>query len=201
MVKLDKKKREQYKKIMLDALHAGKKEEFRNTFLELHPSDQLDIFIKLGRDARKRGYSYLRPEEFADIFGGLNVRNQKLFFLELDEDYSVSMFNQMFTDDVVNFLTEINSERSEKILHHMDKDKAQKVRGLLSYAPETAGAIMTKELISISSADIVSNVLDKLRSDAPNAEIIYYFNVVNETETIINDITLYVLIITLIEVL
>jgi len=195
MVKLDKKKREQYKKIMLDALHAGKKEEFRNTFLELHPSDQLDIFIKLGRDARKRGYSYLRPEEFADIFGGLNVRNQKLFFLELDEDYSVSMFNQMFTDDVVNFLTEINSERSEKILHHMDKDKAQKVRGLLSYAPETAGAIMTKELISISSADIVSNVLEKLRTDAPNAEIIYYLYVVNEAEKLVGVVSLRDLII------
>src|SRR5690625_5331551 len=77
----------------------------------------------------------------------------------------------------------------------MDKDKAEKVRVLLSYAPETAGAIMTKELISISSADIVSNVLEKLRTDAPNAEIIYYLYVVNEAEKLVGVVSLRDLII------
>src|SRR5690554_1442033 len=169
MVKLNKKTREQYKKLILDALHAGKKGNFRNTFLELHPSDQLDIFVKLDSDARRRGYSYLTPKEFAEIFGGLNITHQTMFFLELDENYAVNMFDHMFTDEVANFLTEINNERAEDILLKMDKEKAQKVRGLLSYAPETAGAIMTKELISIASTDIVSDVLEKLRKDAPNA--------------------------------
>jgi len=195
MVKLDKKTREQYTKLVIDALHAGEKEQFRNTFLELHPSDQLDIFITLNSDDRKRGYSYLTPKEFADVFGGLKISNQKLFFLELDENYSVSMFNHMFTDDVVNFLTEINSERAEDILLNMDKEKAQKVRGLLAYAPETAGAIMTKELISISSMDIVKNVLEKLRQDAPNAEIIYYLYVIDNDGILVGVVSLRDLII------
>lgn len=179
MVKLNKRTREQYTKLILDALHSSDKEEFRNTFLDLHPSDQLDIFVTLDDKARKKGYSYLTSKEFAEIFGGLNIRNQKLFFLELDENYAVNMFNNMFTDDVVYFLTEINSDRAEQILLKMDKDKADKVRGLLSYAPETAGAIMTNELISISSTDVVADVLEKLRKEAPNAEIIYYLYVVD----------------------
>src|SRR5690625_525513 len=190
MVKLDKKLREQYKKSILDALHNGEKKEFQNTFLELHPSDQLDIFVTLDHDARKRGYSYLTPKEFAGIFGGLNISNQKLFFLELDENYSFNMFNHMFTDDVVNFLKAIDSERSENILLHMDKEKAQKLRGLLSYAPETAGAIMTKELISISSTDIVADVLEKLRTEASNAEIIYYLYVVDPARTLVGVVSL-----------
>lgn len=116
--------------------------------------------------------------------------NQKLFFLELDENYSFNMFNHMFTDDVVNFLKAINSERSENILLHMDKEKAQKLRGLLSYAPETAGAIMTKELISISSTDIVADVLEKLRTEASNAEIIYYLYVVDPARTLVGVVSL-----------
>src|SRR5690625_7400373 len=54
---------------------------------------------------------------------------------------------------------------------------------------------MTKELISISSADIVSNVLEKLRTDAPNAEIIYYLYVVNEAEKLVGVVSLRDLII------
>ena len=181
--------------MILDALHAEEKEQFRNTFLELHPSDQLDIFITLDKDARSRGYSYLTPKEFAGIFGKLKVSNQKLFFLELDEGYSSSMFNHLFTDDVVNFLTEINNDRAEDILLKMDKDKAEKVRGLLSYTEETAGAIMTKELVSISSTDLVGGVLEKLRNEAPNAEIIYYLYVINAVGTLVGVVSLRDLII------
>lgn len=195
MVKLNKKTREQYTKIVVDALHTGQREEFRNTFLDLHPSDQLDIFVTLDSDARIRGYSYLSPEEFAEIFGGLHVSNQKLFFLELDENYALSMFNHMFTDNVVNFLKEINSERAEHILRNIDDDKARKIRTLLAYAPETAGAIMTKEFMSISSTDTVTNVLKKLREDAPDAESVYYLFVVDPNDTLAGVVSLRDLII------
>ncbi|HIW33562.1 MAG TPA: magnesium transporter [Candidatus Paenibacillus intestinavium] len=195
MTKLKKKVLEQYTKFILDALHAGEKEQFRNTFLELHPSDQLDIFITLDHDARSRGYSYLTPKEFAVIFGGLKISDQKLFFLELDESYSSTMFNHLFTDDVVQFLIEINHDRAEDILLKMDKDKAEKVRGLLSYKEETAGSIMTKELVSISATDLVNDVLEKLRNEAPNAEIIYYLYVVDAIGTLVGVVSLRDLII------
>lgn len=195
MVKLNKITRAQYTKAVLAALHAGEKVQFRDSFLELHPSDQLDIFITLNKDSRSRVYSYLTPKEFAEIFSGLNLSNQKLFFLELDENYAFAMFNYMFTDEVVNFLTEINSERAEDILIKMDKNKAQKVRILLGYAPKTAGSIMTKELISISSTDLVEDVLEKLRRDAPNAEIIYYLYVVDNENKLVGVVSLRELII------
>jgi magnesium transporter len=195
MVKLNKKTREQYTKLVLDALYTEDKEKFRQTFLELHPSDQLDIFITLNKDSRNRVYSYLTPEEFAEIFGGLDISDQKIFFLELDESYAFHMFNHLFTDDVVNFLTEINDERAEDILLHIDGNKAQRIKALLSYAPETAGAIMTKELISISSTDIVESVLEKLRKEAPNAEIIYYLYVVDNEGILVGVVSLRDLII------
>src|SRR5690625_7939510 len=104
MVKLNKKTREQYTKFVLDALHGREKEKLRNTFLELHPSDRLDIFVTLNADERTRVYSYLTAKEFAEIFGFLKITNQKLLFLEHDTYYAVAMFNTMFTYKVVTFL-------------------------------------------------------------------------------------------------
>ena len=49
MVKLNKKRREQYTKFILEALQASEKEAFREAFLELHPSDQSDVFKRLGK--------------------------------------------------------------------------------------------------------------------------------------------------------
>ncbi|GAA4075562.1 magnesium transporter [Amphibacillus indicireducens] len=195
MEKLNKHKRHQYSKMVVDTLKNEKINEFRHTFLDLHPSDQLDIFISLNQDARAKVYSYLSPEEFANVFSGLDIREQKLYFLELAEEYSSTMFNYMFTDNVVTFLAEINTERADAILANMDKDKARHVKRLLSYAEETAGSIMTKELIRISSTEKVSNVLERLREEAPTAEIIYYLYVTNVNQELVGVVSLRDLIV------
>src|SRR5699024_9139100 len=60
---------------------------------------------------------------------------------------------------------------------------------------ETAGAIMTKELISISSTQTVADVLEKLRKEAPNAEIIYYLYVIDPAGILVGVVSLRDLII------
>src|SRR5690625_4187197 len=190
MVKLDRKNRGQYTKSMLHALHTSKMKQFRKKFLELHPSDQLDIFITLNKDERQKVYSYLSPEEFSVIFIGLSVTHQEHYFQELNKSYSSQMLNHMFTDDVVNFLKEINHEAVESILTSMDKEKAEKVKSLLAYTHETAGSIMTKEFISISSTDSAGSVIEQLREDAPDAEIIYYNYVVDSKGALVGVVSL-----------
>src|SRR5690625_7744036 len=54
---------------------------------------------------------------------------------------------------------------------------------------------MTQELISISSMDNVKNVLEKLRQDAPNAEIIYYLYVIDNDGILVGVVSLRDLII------
>src|SRR5699024_3619726 len=78
---------------------------------------------------------------------------------------------------------------------NMDKDKARHVKRLLSYAEETAGSIMTKELIRISSTEKVSNVLERLREEAPTAEIIYYLYVTNVNQELVGVVSLRDLIV------
>src|SRR5699024_12707489 len=101
----------------------------------------------------------------------------------------------MFTDDIANFLTEINIDSASEILLKMDKEKARKARVILSHEHETAGSIMTKELISISSTETVGTVLEELREEAPDAEIIYYLYVVDVDNVLVGVVSLRDLII------
>src|SRR5690625_365333 len=110
MMKLNKKNRKQYKKMINDSLLAEDRKMFRATFLDLHPFDQAEMFGEFTKEQRKKGYDYLTPEEFALIFENLVTDEQILFFHEMDEHYSSEMLNNMFTDDVVTFLTEVNGE-------------------------------------------------------------------------------------------
>lgn len=190
MVKLNHKKKEQYTKIIVQALQDGDREKFLEHFLKLHPSDQQDVFIHLSNALRKKVYAFITPEQFTEIFEGLSIEEQKLFFAEVKEEYSSAMFNHLFTDDVVQFLVEIDGEKAEHILNKMDLEKAKKVRHLLSYQEETAGAIMTKEFISVSSSDTAEKVIEYLRTVAPTAEIIYYNYVIDHEGVLVGVVSL-----------
>lgn len=195
MVKLTKKTRAQYFKSVLNALHRGYKQQFRDTFMEMHPSDQADMLKTMDIETQSSVLSYLSPEEFTGIFSNLEIEDQKISFLEMDEAYATSLFNNLFTDDVVQFLTEINPDRAEEILKQMDDKKTREVRAILSYEHETAGAVMTKELISITTTSTVGEVLERLREEAPDAEIIYYLYVVDADRELVGVVSLRDLII------
>lgn len=190
MVKLNEKNRKQYMTMITDAIHEKDIERFRATFLDLHPSDQADVFSSLEKENRRSVYNFLDPQEMAVFFEGLDIDDQIMFFYEMDETYSSDMLNNMFTDDVVMFLTEITSEKATDILNKMDDEKSKKIEVLLSYEPETAGAIMTKEFISISSIDSAENVIKHLREEAPDAEIIYYNYVIDPSGTLVGVVSL-----------
>src|SRR5699024_2489550 len=113
MFRLDKQNRERYTKNIINALYENNKEEFRESYIELHPSDQVDIFITLDKEGRERVYMFLEPKEFAVIFSGLYFIHQQVCIEELSDEYSSKMLNNMFTDDTVNFLKRINQEEAK----------------------------------------------------------------------------------------
>src|SRR5699024_6879290 len=113
----------------------------------------------------------------------------------MKESYASYMFNNMFTAEVVHFLSEIPSVKANLILAKMNKAKEKKIKSKLSYQKETEGAVMTKELISINSTESGADVLDMLRDKAPDAEIVYYLYVVNAERKLVGVVSLRDLIV------
>ncbi|WP_368503675.1 magnesium transporter [Alkalihalophilus sp. As8PL] len=195
MVKLNEQKRMTYAKQIYDLLKLGDVEQFREWFLALHPTDQTDIFIELAIEARAKVYQFLSPDEFAEVFQGLEKKEQMYVFKELDRHYASAMLNDMYADDVVTFLSFLSEGEIADVLSSMEETEAAEVRELLSYDPETAGSIMTKEFIRVAANETVSNVISRLRKEAPNAETIYYLYVVDKGEKLVGVVSLRDLII------
>ncbi|MFA1818818.1 magnesium transporter [Virgibacillus oceani] len=194
MVKLDAKDREQYAQHIIHAVQQEDYIQFRRYFLELHPTDQIEIFNSFTKKQREAIYHYLSPDEFSEIFERLEFEKQQEIILELNEQYSSEMFNVMPADNAAYFLQEIPGDKAIEILDKMDPVEASEVKELLSYPAETAGAIMTKEVYRISSSDTASSVIEKLRKEPPDAETIYYLYVVDEHEKLVGVLSLRELI-------
>src|SRR5699024_11913713 len=112
----------------------------------------------------------------------LSFQKQKEFLWELDETYASEMLHHMFIDDILSFLTKLNESDGDVdfILDNMEPGKVKEIEAMLAYEKETAGAVMTKELVSINPSYTVEEVLRILRRIAPGAEMVYYLFVIDD---------------------
>ncbi|WNF38455.1 magnesium transporter [Bacillaceae bacterium IKA-2] len=180
MVKLDKQNRETYKNQIIQTLIDQNIVDFKELFVELHPTDQIDILNAVTKKQRAIIYKNVNPEAFAEIFQDLEINKQKLYISELQQNYAIEVINNMPYDDIADFFAELPVTTKDLYLSLMEKEEAEEVIHLLKYDDQTAGAIMTTEYISVSSSDTVGNVMDRLRIEAPEAETIYYLYVIDE---------------------
>ncbi|GAK05442.1 LOW QUALITY PROTEIN: Mg/Co/Ni transporter MgtE [Geomicrobium sp. JCM 19037] len=190
MVKLNDETRAAYSRYLLELLEQDQTTVFRLKFLDLHPVDQVEVFQQLDETAKEKFYTLMTPSELADIFEELELEEQKEVASNWEDSAMGDVFNHMNADDVADFLGELHEDQREGILTSMDDEDAEDVKELLTYEEETAGAIMTKEIVSLHETEQVSTVLERLRNEAPDAEMIYYLYVVDEAEKLTGVVSL-----------
>lgn len=178
-----------YEEIYEAAKHDNR-ERFRELFLRLHDRDQQEVFHLLYPDKKRKISYFLTSEEFAELFEWMDLKDQQAAVDYLPNEYIGEVFTHMPADDVAKFLSDSDGISARSLLQLMDEDEAERVKELLSYASETAGAIMTKEFISVHYKQPAKDVIDLIRRIGKNAETIYYVYVLNEKTELVGVLSL-----------
>ncbi|WP_410261682.1 magnesium transporter [Alkalibacterium sp.] len=166
------------------------KQAFRDLFLRLHDRDQHEVFHLLYPDKKRKISEFLTPEEFAEIFEWMETEDQEAAVQYLPDEYMAEVFNFMAADDVARFLSESEETDNQTLLAMMDDEESKRVKELLSYEPETAGSIMTKEFIAIHHKQSMSEVIKNLREIGSEAETIYYLYVIDDNDRLVGVLSL-----------
>lgn len=182
---------------LLTAISENKMEQFREIFLDQHPYDQAKFFVRLEDHDRLTVYHFLSPEEMAAVFENIEDEDDQYetYLSEMDPTFAAQMLAQMYADDAVDVLNELDKDQVASYLTIMDNDAAEEIRELLHYEEYTAGSIMTTEYIAIHANQTVHSAMQILKNEAPNAETIYYVFVIDEDKKLVGVISLRDLII------
>lgn len=169
--------------------------EFRRLFSELHPYDQAKYFFSQAEDLRMQMYTYLSPEEMAELFENVEMEEQETYISEMEPSYAAEMLSEMYADDAVDVLNELEADQVASYLTLMEDESSKEIRELLHYEEETAGSIMTTEFVSVREHQTVREAMKILKEEAPEAETIYYIFVVDEQKRLSGVVSLRDLII------
>ena len=117
------------------------------------------IFNFLPDSAKPDIASYLEPEAAADIMR------------DMPSDEAADILEEMDPDDSADVLAEFDKSRSSQVIEQMDDDEAEDVRRLMTYPDDTAGGIMTTDLVALSQDATVLDALDAIASEDPDAQL------------------------------
>jgi magnesium transporter len=173
------------------------------------------LLEKDDRDGMKTFCETLHPATVAEALEGdftvpqvwqflhnTSVANQAAIFAYFPMEWQVQMaegagrpemarlIEAMSHDDRADLLRKLDPQVREGLLRLVDEADRRDIAKLVSYAANTAGALMTTDYAWLPANISVEEALDRLRLQAPNTETIYYVYVTDDQRRLLGVVSL-----------
>ena len=129
----------------------------------LHPADLADIMEELSPDERQGIISSLDEESAAETISELDKRLQTQVVEKLDPERAADIIEEMSPDAAADLLASLEPETSQEVLGEMEHREAHDVEQLLKFDQDTAGGMMTTEIVVVGDEATRGEVVDYIR--------------------------------------
>ncbi len=151
-------------------------------FSSLEPKQQLLVFRILPKDISAEVFAYLESEDQMNIVNSITDR-------ELSE-----LVDELFLDDTVDFLEEVPANVVTRVLKIADKETRQLINRFLRYPENSAGSIMTIEMVQLHDNYTVAQAIENIRRTGIDKETIYTCYCIDQARHLVGTISLRELI-------
>ena len=160
-----------FQETLLDFLKQGKAEELQSHLRRLYPSDTAFLL------------ETLNSEDCLAILGCLDFHLRGEILAELHENTRLNHIETLSPQEVASILETQPSDRATSLIEKLEKQKINEVINylpetqrlriieLLGYPEQTAGAIMTKEYVSVQIDHTVKKAISALRASQQKENI------------------------------
>jgi len=146
--------------------------EVREYFASLHPSDIADLLEDLTDEERLWVLSVLPAELASESLAEMeDAEHPGELLSRLDPDRVDQLVAELADDDAADLIGELDPEEQARVLSAVEG--SEDIQELLEYPEETAGGIMTRDLIAVPSGLTCGEALEEIRRQAAEMEDFY----------------------------
>ncbi|HEX7119048.1 MAG TPA: magnesium transporter [Longimicrobiales bacterium] len=150
-----------------DLLLAGETERLAGLLSELHPSDLADLVEELDEDDRVILLELLPAELASETLAEMeSEEHPEELLASLEPERIGELIAELSDDDAVDLIGELPPEEQARILASLPRLEAGELRRLLQYDEESAGGIMTTELVAVSVHLSAGEAIEEVRRQA-----------------------------------
>jgi magnesium transporter len=174
--------------VIAERVRALPPEQIASLLAALHPADSADVLEELSEEQQRDVFAELEPDDAADVLAYLDTEEQAEIVADLPAAQLSDILDEMEPDDAADVLAELPRAQASAALAGMED--AAGVRDLLAYDEESAGGLMTSNVISLRAGATVGQALTLLRQLHPTEDLSYYLYVIDDDRRLVGVVSL-----------
>lgn len=135
-------------------------------------------------------FKILKKDITAPLFSYLNIDIQQKMIEAFTSNEIQFMLDNLYSDDVIEIMGDLPANLVKKILKAASKEQRDEINMLLSFAPNTAGSLMSTDFVELEADDSVAVAIKKIKKQGKIAETISFCYVVNSKRKLVGTIAL-----------
>lgn len=148
--------------------------ELRAFLEEVHDQDLADLLTLLEEEEAMRLLEQIEAQDAADIFERLDEHEQEELVTLFGTRRLAPIVSEMAPDDLADFIEALPDPVGEQLIEELDEEAQRDVEALLRWPEDTAGGLMTTDLIRLSPELTANEVIERIREHGAEAETVYY---------------------------
>lgn len=133
---------------------------------------------------------FLSTQESAEIFTHLNNDLQEEIIIQYSSKEIRELFDEIYTDDIVNIIEELPANLVKKILKSTTPESRFEINKILHYDEDTAGSIMSVDYLKLDINQTVAQAITTIKKNKDETEDVNDFFVVDELNNLKGTINL-----------
>jgi magnesium transporter len=147
---------------------------------DLHPSDLADVVEVLGEADQVALLSALPAELASDTLAEMEEGEDRGDLLAaFTPEKGAELIEELPDDDAADLMGELEPPEQQKILDALPDETADELIDLLQYGEDTAGGLMTTEVVAVVGSVTAAEALDQVRVQGREVEDFYTVFVVD----------------------
>ena len=163
---------------------------------QLHPIDIAEGFEHLSDPEMVLVFKLLSAKKAIEVFESLPLEDREYLLKNLDNKEAIEILNEIAADERAELFRELPEKVMKKFLSLIRKPEADEVKRILKYPEDSAGGIMTTELVELKQDMTAKKAILYLQENYTpgQTETIYSVFITNNEHKLIGSISLQKLI-------
>jgi magnesium transporter len=160
-----------------------------DAFVNMNVADISEALEEADEAQAVRAFRLLPADLAADVFSYISPDKQEILVSALTDPEITDIMEDLSADDMADFIEDVSDDVAQRVLDSVSTEKGTVVDRLLDYPEDSAGSVMTTEIVELTPEMTVKDALYTIRTSGVDKETIYTCYVVDAGRRLIGAVT------------